>query len=247
MKNRYLIRLDDACPTMNRQLWHKIEIILDKYGVKPLVGIITHNEDPQQMIDSFDESFWEKVKAWQKKRWTIALHGYNHCYTSNVGLKGLNPMWERSEFSGLSLEEQKTKIRQGIEVMRGNGINPQFFFAPSHTFDENTLNALRDESDIRIISDTISNQPYKYKDFTIIPQLGGHCTEMKMSGIWTFCLHPNVMKEADFKNVENFLEQHSSSFISFDDIDYSSLKEKGLLGKVLSLLYFTYRKLRGVK
>lgn len=243
----YLIRLDDACPTMNRHLWGKMEYILDKYGVKPMVGIIPHNEDSQQKIDAPDETFWANVKAWQTKGWAIALHGYNHCYTSNGGLKGLNPMWERSEFSGLSLEEQKTKIRKGVELMRRNGINPQFFFAPSHTFDENTLKALREESDIRIISDTISNKPYKYKNFAIIPQLGGHCTEMKFPGIWTFCLHPNTMKEADFKNVEIFLEKYSSSFISFDDIDYSSLKKKGLLGKVISSLYFTYRRLRGVK
>lgn len=243
----YLIRLDDACPTMNRHLWGKIEYILDKYGVKPMVGVIPHNEDPQQKIDAPDETFWANVKAWQTKGWAIALHGYNHCYTSDEGLKGLNPMWERSEFSGLSLEEQKNKIRQGVALMRENGINPQFFFAPSHTFDENTLNALREESDIRIISDTISNKPYKYKDFAIIPQLGGHCNEMKIPGIWTFCLHPNTMKEADFKNVEIFLEKYSSSFISFDGINYSSLKKKGLLGKVISSLYFTYRRLRGVK
>lgn len=247
MSNQYLIRLDDACPTMNRQLWGRIEDILDKYGVKPLVGVIPHNEDPQQKIDTKDEKFWLKVKAWQNKGWTIALHGYNHCYTSNGGLKGLNPMWERSEFSGLSLEEQKNKIRQGVALMRENGINPQFFFAPSHTFDENTLEALKAESDIRVISDTIAVRPYRFKDFAIIPQIGGHCSEMKLPGIWTFCLHPNTMTDDNFEQTESFISAHSSSFIGFDQLDLKDLIGKDPLSMVLSWVYFSRRKIKGVK
>ena len=135
------------------------------------------NEDPKQEIDPEDGAFWVNVRAWEQKGWAIALHGYNHCYTGNGGLKGLNPMWSRSEFAGLPLDEQKEKIRKGVAIMRENSINPKYFFAPSHTFDENTLNALREESDIRIVSDTIATRPYRYKDFIITPQFGGQCRE----------------------------------------------------------------------
>ena len=65
MKVQYLIRLDDAGPTMNRRLWSRMEVLLDKYGVKPMVGVIPHNEDSQQKIDTPDEMFWAKVKAWR--------------------------------------------------------------------------------------------------------------------------------------------------------------------------------------
>lgn len=106
---QYLIRLDDACPTMNREKWGRMEEILDKHGVKPMVGVIPHNEDPKQKIDSEDVGFWEKVKTWKDKGGTIALHGYNHCYASNGGMEGLNPMWSRSEFAGLPLESQREK------------------------------------------------------------------------------------------------------------------------------------------
>ena len=34
MQTKYLIRLDDACPTMNCQLWGKMEDLLDKYGIE---------------------------------------------------------------------------------------------------------------------------------------------------------------------------------------------------------------------
>lgn len=240
----YLLRLDDACPTMDYDKWQHVEQILDIYGVRPMVGIIPNNENPHEIICEARTEFWNIVKSWENKGWAIALHGYNHCYSSNGGLKGLNPMWERSEFAGLPLEEQKEKIRKGVSIMRTHGFNPKYFFAPSHTFDDNTLSALVEESDIRIISDTIANKPYKYRAFTIIPQLGGHCVKMNIPGIWTFCLHPNTMDDKAFQDLSAFLSTESSHFISFQDIDYTTVKSKNLLSRLLSWVYFSYRKLR---
>ena len=108
--NKYLIRLDDACPTMDAAKWQRMEDMLDRYGVRPMVGVIPANCDPKQKIDLEDANFWSKVKSWGvNKGWTIALHGYDHCYISEEGLKGLNPLWARSEFAGVSLEKQKEK------------------------------------------------------------------------------------------------------------------------------------------
>ena len=247
MNNRYLIRLDDACPTMDHAKWQRMFDILDRYGVRPMVGIIPHNEDPKQEIDAHDVEFWNKAKLWQQKGYAIALHGYNHCYISDKGLRGLNPLWARSEFAGVSYDVQKQKIRDGFEILSSHGVKPKYFFAPSHTFDENTLKALKECTDIRIISDTIATKPYKRGDFVFLPQLGGHCTEMKINGIWTFCLHPSAMTDANFEATENFLKIHKNEFIGFDEIDLSNLRNKSLLGRFLSCAYFTQRKLRGIK
>lgn len=171
--NQYLIRLDDACPTMNAKKWYRMETILDKYGIRPMVGVIPANNDTKQIIDFVDSGFWGKVKRWEQKGWTIALHGYDHCFISDDGMRGLNPLWERSEFAGVPLELQKDKIRKGVEVCRANGIDPKYFFAPAHTYDGNTLRALREESNIRIISDTIATKPYRKGDFVFTPQMGG--------------------------------------------------------------------------
>ena len=35
----YCLRLDDACPQMNTEKWARIERILDKYKVRPIVGV----------------------------------------------------------------------------------------------------------------------------------------------------------------------------------------------------------------
>ena len=42
---KFILRLDDAAPTMNKEKWDKIEKILDKYNIKPIVGIIPDNKD----------------------------------------------------------------------------------------------------------------------------------------------------------------------------------------------------------
>lgn len=243
MVQKYLIRLDDACPTMDRAKWGRIEALLDQYGVKPMVGVIPHNEDTEQRIDCEDLGFWLKVKEWKKKGWAIALHGYNHCYSSDGGKKGLNPLWDRSEFAGNNLEMQREKIRKGVAIMREQDINPKYFFAPSHTFDENTLTALREESDIRIISDTIATRPYRYKDFVFIPQFSGQCRTMFLPGLFTFCLHPSTMNDLMFDNTESFLENHHSKFGLFDMIDSHSVGRKSVFDSILSWAYFTRRSL----
>lgn len=244
---KYLIRLDDACPTMNHKKWGRMEALLDKYSIKPMVGVIPHNEDKEQIIDETDPLFWQKVKGWDQKGWAIALHGYNHCYTSDGGLQGLNPMWSRSEFAGLSLEKQREKIKYGIAMMEEHGIKPKYFFAPSHTFDENTLIALKEESDIRIISDTIATKPYNYKGFTIVPQLGGHCVEMHYPGIWTFCLHPNIMEDSAFELTDRFFQLHSKEFISFGNLNLEKIGNKSYFDRILSWGYFTMRKIRKIR
>ena len=244
---KYLIRLDDACSTMDVKKWQRIEEIIDSYGIKPMVGVIPANKDSKQMIDDADNGFWDKVNNWEKKGWAIALHGYDHCFISDAGLRGMNPLWNRSEFAGVSLESQKVKIRKGVEVFRTNGIEPKYFFAPAHTYDMNTLQALREESNIRIISDTIATKPYRKGDFVFIPQLGGRCSEIKLPGVWTFCLHPSSMLDEDFIATERFLQAHKDEMLGFDELDFTNLKDKNMISRLLSWGYFTRRRLKGMK
>ena len=155
MANKYyLVRLDDACPYMDSDKWGKIESILDLYGINPMVGIIPNNEDQMTMIQGKDEDFWTKALQWQKKGWEIALHGYNHCYTTENG--GLNPIHNRSEFAGLTYDEQKIKIKDGYNILINHNLYPKYFFAPSHTYDEKTIEALKNSTPIRNMCDTIT-------------------------------------------------------------------------------------------
>jgi predicted deacetylase len=239
-KINYLVRLDDACPTMDVQKWQRIEEILDKYNIKPMVGIIPNNQDKTLKIDKTDDSFWEKAINWKNKSWAIAMHGYDHVYVKQEG--GVNPVHKRSEFAGLSLQEQENKIKKGFTVLKEKNIEATYFFAPSHTFDDNTLKALYSKTTIRKISDTISRYPYKKGAFAFFPQQFGYFRPINIPGYWTFCFHPNTMKNDDFDAVDLFIKSNQNKFISFDEIEIEILKSKSLMDKVLSFFYFLKRK-----
>lgn len=229
---KYIMRLDDACEKRDVQKWNRIEEILDKYKIKPLVGVIPHCEDEQMSHYETDNDFWQRVETWRRKNWTIAMHGYNHVYSTECG--GINPVNKRSEFAGVCIAEQGEKIKSGVEIMREHGIDPQIFFAPSHTFDENTLTALRENSNIRIISDTIATKPYVYKGFTFVPQQSGRVRKLNFNTV-TFCYHPNMMKEKDFEELEVFLKENASKFTPFPANKVK--RKRSLLDKFLNFIY----------
>ena len=240
-KVKFLVRLDDACSTMDHFKWGKLETIFDKYGIKPMVGIIPYNKDEELIISTEDINFYDKALRWQNKGWAIAMHGYKHLYVTKNG--GINPILNRSEYSGLPLKEQEEKIEKGYAILCNNNLSAKYFFAPSHSFDDNTLIALQNKTDIQIISDTIGIVPYKSKDFIFVPVQFGKFRNPILPGYWTFCLHPNSMNDIDLINAEVFIKKHSEKFISFDDIEIETLKLKNRFDKVLSFVYFLRRRL----
>lgn len=226
------IRLDDACPKRDVQKWDQMESLLDKYHIKPLVGVIPNCQDPQMKHYAEDTEFWShRIPAWQAKGWTLALHGFEHCYFTKEG--GINPVNKRSEFAGLPYEEQAYKIRQGYALLKQQGITPQVFFAPAHTFDEDTLKALQTETDIRFISDTPANDAYVRRGFTFIPQQAGAVRPLPFKVV-TFCYHPNTMKTADFEKLENFIKTHTISDFRL----ITTKRSLSLYDKLLMQLYY---------
>lgn len=238
----YYFRLDDASDKMNVEKWNRIETLFDKYSIKPLVGVIPENKDECFQIYEKDENFWKKVKSWEAKGWVIALHGCYHVYTTNDS--GINPINNRSEFAGESLETQKEKIKKGIEILEAKNINPKVFFAPAHTFDINTIEALKQVSNIRIISDTIASKPYKRWGITFIPQQSGIVRKMPFK-YTTFCYHPNIMEEKDFELLENFIKENIEEIKAFsaDEIN----RKRSILDIILSKIYFIRRRIKNGK
>ena len=236
---QYIMRLDDASEYMDVEKWQRVENLLDKYGIKPIVGVIPNNQDPDMVgVYTKDESFWNKALQWQEKGWSIALHGYTHVFETKEG--GINPVNSRSEFAGVPLERQKEKIRLGVAKLKEHGLAPKIFFAPAHTFDCNTLIALKEESNICTISDTVANSPYFWNGFYFIPQQSGQVRKLPFELV-TFCYHPNNMRDNDFRRLEKFIEENSEKFISAEYIKNSRKRRKGIFDRMLSFLYFARR------
>ena len=163
------------------------------------------------------------------------MHGYQHVFcTHNSGVNPVNP---RSEFAGLPLAEQRKKIDAGVVILREHGVDPKVFFAPAHTFDENTVKALLEETNVRIISDTPSNRPYTCWGMTFVPQQSGRVRELPFHTV-TFCYHPNTMADLDYERLEVFFQKHA-----FSDFPISETK-RGLspADRLLMWAYFRRRK-----
>ncbi|MEY8197905.1 MAG: DUF2334 domain-containing protein [Colwellia sp.] len=241
---KYILRLDDACPTMDVKKWQRIESLLGKYGISPIVAVVPANEDPKLNLNDFDPAFWQNVKNWQKKGWCIALHGYDHKYISTSS--GFLPFNKKSEFAGLLPAVQEEKIDKAVHIFNQYQLNPRCWVAPSHTFDEQTLTALKNKSNVSIISDGLSYRPYKRKGFIWVPQQLWRFYDMPF-GIWTICLHPNVMDENEFNSIEKILQKHGRKFVAVESVigrvaDYS-LSDM-IFNCVFRVLYFFKTKLR---
>lgn len=193
MKARYLIRLDDASHHMDRRRWERVEQVLDAHGVKPIVAVIPDNEDPALMREPRDPAFWDRVRAWVDKGWTVAMHGHQHVMHA-TGEPLLLPFYQRSEFAGLTLEQQGVKLRQSWNLFATHGVEPRVWVAPAHSFDRVTLEALLRETPIRIVSDGIAWDTYQEHAFYWIPQQLWMLAE-RPAGLWTVCLHPNTMDD----------------------------------------------------
>ena len=232
--SKYILRLDDACEYMNKPNWERIEAICEKYDIKPLVGIIPKCTDKDITKFDYNEYFWKKMlNRWLKKGWEVALHGYNHVFHTKSG--GINPVNYRSEFAGLSYEIQKEKIELGYLELKEKGLMPKVFFAPAHTYDKNTIAALKEVTPIRIISDTPATNIYSKYGITFVPQISGRVRKLPFKYV-TFCYHPNNMVEKDFVELERFIKVNNKKFISFPVHETS--KKRTILSILISKMYY---------
>jgi predicted deacetylase len=186
MSVKFLLRFDDMCPTINWDVWQKLEDVMVEEGVHPIVSVIPDNQDPNLHEGQPNERFWERVRAWQARGWTIGLHGYQHRYVSkNAGIVGLKPY---SEFAGVPWEEQRAKLTQGLAIFTREGVHADCWVAPAHSFDENTVQILTSLG-IRTISDGLALYPNRDSQNVMwVPQQLWRFRAVPF-GVWTICIH----------------------------------------------------------
>lgn len=189
MSAKYLLRFDDICPTMNWEVWAEVQNILLEFKIAPLLAVIPDNRDPSLVVSDYNPQFWERVREWQRLGWTIGLHGYQHTFaTTNSGIIGIN---NYSEFSGLSEAAQESKLRRALEILAREGVNPDVWVAPAHSFDYITVKLLHTLG-LRNISDGFFLSPRRDKlGMLWIPQQLWRFRRMP-PGIWTVCFHINT-------------------------------------------------------
>ena len=210
-----LLRFDDIAQNMNWKFMNKCEVMFDKNNIKPLVGVIPNNKDPELLNYEKEEKFWDRLKIWQEKGWEICMHGYTHIYDNETNKKDFFNYGGRSEFYGHSFDEQSKRIIAGLNIFKNRNIKIRSFFAPNHTYDENTFLACK-QNGIEYIIDGYAFYPYKSKGLTFIPQLF-YKEIMLPYGVQATQIHLNYWDEKKFKNFEMFIKKNSYKFLDLNE------------------------------
>ncbi len=241
MPARYLVRIDDVCPTMNWSVWEPVEEILTGSGVRPLLAVVPDNRDPDLDINPPAPGFWDRVRKWQGRGWGIGLHGYQHLFTTDdAGLIGRN---RYSEFAGLPRADQLAKLKAGSDIFRRNGIKPDAWIAPAHSFDATTLELLP-EIGIDCVSDGYALAPFTQQNVIWVPVQIGRFYRLPF-GDWTVCLHINSWGQEEIAAFAGDIAAFRSRIVSLDEMRATARnRRRGLADRAFDIGMRTGRRVR---
>lgn len=224
------VRLDDITPDMDYEKFYIMKQILDTYQIKPLIGVVPFNEDKNLMQGPKHEDFSGFLQGLLAEGWSIALHGYEHLYSTDKG--GLFPLNHFSEFAGLPLEKQNAMIAKGKEQLANWGIETDIFMAPAHSFDRNTLKALK-KNGFSYVTDGFGKKPYIRKGLVFLPiAIKQSDCYKNTEGYTTLVYHTNTMEEKDFERCKKMFEDNKEKLIPYKEMLNQAPCKRSVLGNL---------------
>jgi len=201
---------------MNWDLWSEIETALVGKNLKPILAVVPDNQDQALKVQPAVEDFWDRVRGWQARGWTVALHGYQHRYVTHHA--GIVTVKKKSEFAGLPAAEQEAKLRSGVGVFAQHGIKSRVWIAPSNCFDAVTVSLLPAVG-ISIICDGHFRFPFVCRRglFWVPHQLFGF--RPAPTGVWTVCYHHNQWTAADLQEFRADLDTYGQEVSSLEEVE----------------------------
>jgi predicted deacetylase len=229
------VRLDDVCPQMDMERFENTVALIESFGVKGLLGIVPDNRDPDLMKMPPDPRFWQRIKQLEQAGWSLGMHGVQHRLTREG--TALLSRSKKTEFSSVPLDEQRKLIGRGREILENNGVKTDIFFAPAHSYDRNTLRALKAEG-FQYVSDGRSRHAYRQCGMICVPcrvyGLPGH-----PKGEVTIALHSNFMDAERLGKYERFLEKYKDSLVDFSQLQNSAPRNL-MMQKLNERIYIHY-------
>lgn len=233
------IRLDDISPDMDYDKFNKMKKILDTYQIKPLIGVVPFNEDSNLMRNEIHSDFAQMLTNLQKEGWVVALHGYHHVYTTKKG--GLFPLNHFSEYAGVPYEKQLDMIKQGQEALKKMGILTDIFMAPAHSYDKNTLKALK-IAGFHSVTDGFGKLPYQRAGLVFYPiSMRRSDCFTKKAGYTTLVIHTNSIEENEFLQYEKWISENRSQLISYQEYLQTESKKRTIFGNLTEYLLATMK------
>lgn len=210
---RFFFRLDDIAPNMNWDNFNFLVSIFKKYNIKPLLAVIPDNKDPKLLGYPADPNFWGIMNELRQNGWVIGQHGYQHMSKGGGGTLSIH---NSGEFGGLDFKFQESMIASGKKIIKTNLVNPEIFIAPRHSFDKNTVEALKING-INYISDGIALYPFKKWGIVWLPQILWR-PRKGLFGMITVALHINTMGLEEINNLEKFIKENRGKIGNFSEL-----------------------------
>ena len=162
--SKILIRFDDVAPGMAWSKFIPLKEHLESLGIRSILGVVPDCQDQKLNVEEIKPDFFNLIRTYRDYGDIIAQHGTHHNYvTQDSGILGINNF---SEFAGLAFEEQKLTLKKGKEILLAEEVWQPYFMAPAHSFDTNTLKALRD-LDFHALTDGYGFYPVSYTHLTL--------------------------------------------------------------------------------
>ncbi len=212
MGARYIIRLDDICPGMHWGRFWAVLSLLMRSKVCPLLGVVPDNQDPALEVQPHRADFWTVMRQLSDEGSVeIAQHGYQHTLWHRPGLPIIGRRFgikEMSEFAGDTYASQLRRIESGSRILERHGLPVRYFMAPNHSFDVNTLRALK-TCGFTAVSDGIALFPFQRAEMTLVPQQLWRPAWLPC-GVGTICLHTNEIGAFELRDIRVFLRARAS-------------------------------------
>lgn len=235
------VRLDDITPDMNWDNFNFFRDLFKETGITPLLGIVPENQDENLTKGVEREDFFEVMRALGQEGYSFALHGCYHVYTTKKG--GLFPLNHFSEFAGVPYEKQKEMIEKGRDKLKAQGIVTDIFMAPAHSYDRNTLRALK-EAGFNKITDGFGDEPYHDFDMDFYPISFKLSRSLrKNKGLTTMVIHANSINEADRERYLKIFKENGKDMISYSEYLKYPVVRRGIWGRCKEYLLANFKRI----
>ena len=241
---KYLMRFDDINSRIDWNRFFQIKQKLENYQIKSILGVVPYCLDENlyssKPLDKYYD-YLRKCKAYGDK---IAQHGFTHLYDSRKS--GFFGRSKKSEFAGHEIQEQLRRLQKGKSILENEELWEPIFMAPSHSFDSNTLLALK-KIGFETVLDGISLLPYRKNNLDFIPQIASNPLPFFFPGISQLCIHINTISDKELKNLIDFVEKNHNKFITIDEINLNNNFLNIIDSTLIFILFKIYRVIFKIK
>ena len=241
---KYLIRFDDINSRMDWNSFFTIKKVLEKYNIKSILGVVPKCEDAFLHVSKPIPDFFGNLRRFALYGDVIAQHGYKHIYDSRS--KGFYGNTNNSEFSGHSYKKQLLKLSKGKDILEKESLWEPIFMAPNHSFDANTLKALK-KLGFRIVLDGFSLFPFKKNGLFFVPQIFSKPLPKFMPGISQLCIHINTISKKELNQLILFITKNHNNFLKLEETIYKNYFPQFFEHLFISIFIRSFRLIKKIK